>query len=391
MMKFTLQRDDLLKSLQIISGVIEKKQTKAILANVLLKSVANKLFLTATDTTIELISHMPIIGGTTDGAITVPGRKLYDLCRSLPEDSSISINYEPGGRFTIKTDTSRFILASLPADDFPVFSDHSHDANQVVQFTIPENVLYQLLRATCFAMAHEDIRKYLNGAIFCIADNKVEMMAADGHRFALSYAKNLVLENIKLKTLIPRKTSAEIMRSLNPNNTNLLQISITQFYIRIVAPEFSLTSKLVYTAVPNYQKLIPAQYQNTIVTSRSLIQQALQRVSILSHEKLRSIIWELKPGQLILTTDNPEREEAEEIISINYSGPETKSYFNVSYLLDVLNTIESEQVNLHVDNLADGLIITPDLSTNLDKQEILSTYIVMPLSLSNPKNQATTA
>lgn len=379
MMNINLNRDDLLKALQFINGVIEKKQTKAILANVLLQIIAGKLLFTATDTNIELVSSVELLQPADDTAITVPGRKLYDICRALPENTSLNMYYEPGERFIIKNDTSRFVLTTLPAMNFPVFK-HEADQTQATEFFLPEAALYQLLRTTSFAMGQEDVRKYLNGASLVVTNNTIEVMAADSHRFALSTINNLTLPELKLKTLIPRKTALELLRLLNANSTAELHLSISPNYLKILGANFSFTSKLIYTTIPEYQKLIPQQYNTVVVTDRTAMQQALNRVAILSHEKLRSIIWELSNGKLTLITDNPEREEAEEVITVDYQGPTLKSYFNVSYLLDVLNAIEAEKINLLITNLDDGLIITPHSPTQLDNQiAILSTYIVMPL------------
>jgi DNA polymerase-3 subunit beta len=390
-MRLSLDRDALLKALHLISGVIDRKQTKAILANVLLQYTNEQLELTASDTTIELSSKVAVLSGSSTTAITLPGRKLYDICRSLPENITMHLSTSQE-RVVINAGNSRFILATLPAHDFPVFTpeDMVATTQPTLSFTITEAGLYHLLRNTSFAIGQQDVRKYLNGLVCFVDHDKIEFIAADGHRFALSHSISSNLSQLKLQLLLPRKSALELLRLLTPNDTTALDIIIAENYIRVTNSSFTFTAKLIYTAIPDYHKLLPQQPSVAVVTSRSLAQQALSRVAILSHEKFRNIKWALSAGQLLLSADNPEREEAEEIIPVTYDGPAVKGYFNVAYLLDVLNTISTEQITWEFVNIDDGLIIRPANALCVGELSINSVYIVMPLLVTTYDNSSDT-
>lgn len=366
-MKISLQRESLLKAMQIISGIIEKKQIRPILANVLLTANQEKLALTATDTEIELIGSAPLQQVATPGSITAPARKLYDICRALPEGTPIMLSSE-SDRLTLQSGSSRFTLATLPAQDYPSIEEKTFN----VQFLIPQSVFRHLLHKTSFAMGQQDVRHYLNGAVFNIVPGVFECMATDGHRFALSKA-NIGIDNIKTKVLVPRKSILELMRLLNADDQTPLTICINDHYLRIITSDFTFTSKLIHATLPDYHKLIPQRGTHTVVTEREILRQALIRVSILSHEKFRSIKWSIKAGQLEITANNPEREEAEEHVPVEYESKPIEVSFNVMYLLDAISAIGCEKILWSFTNLDDGVLIEPIEEPNT------SLYVVMPL------------
>jgi len=367
MMKITLQREALLKALHIISGVIEKKQTRPILANTLLTISNDCLSLTATDSEIELIGSAPVEEVSQAGAVTAPARKLYDICRALPESSLVTLLQE-GERLTLQANKSRFTLSTLPAQDFPSIEEKSFNA----QLSISQAELRNLLYKTSFAMGQQDVRHYLNGAVFDIRPNLIECMATDGHRFALSKLEEQGIGE-KTKILLPRKSVLELMRLLNADDKTPLTLCINEHYLRVITAEFTFTSKLIHAALPDYHKLIPQKGIHAVIADRETLRQALVRVSILSHEKFRSIKWELKENQLIMTANNPEREEAEEVIPVEYQGRPVEVSFNVGYLLDAISAIDTEQVRWSFSNLDDGVLIEPLA------EKSSSLYVVMPL------------
>jgi DNA polymerase-3 subunit beta len=367
-MKITLQREALLKALQIISGVIEKKQTRPILANTLLSVSDNLLSLTATDSEIELIGSAPLEALSKDGSVTAPARKLYDICRALPEATSVTL-VSDGDRLTLQSSNSRFTLATLPAQDFPSIEEKSFST----QFSIQQADLRYLLYKTSFAMGQQDVRHYLNGAVFDLRAGLLECMATDGHRFALCKIEDKEMGELKTKILLPRKSVLELMRLLNADDLSPLRVCINEHYLRVITPDFTFTSKLIHAALPDYHKLVPQKGAHSVIANREILRQALIRVSILSHEKFRSIKWELKEGQLQMSANNPEREEAEEVIPVEYQGRQVEVSFNVIYLLDAISAIDSEKVRWSFSNLDDGVLIEP-----LDEKSS-SLYVVMPL------------
>ncbi len=367
-MKISLQRESLLKALQIISGVIEKKQTRPILANTLLSATEDRLLLTATDSEIELIGSAPLELLGKAGAVTAPARKLYDICRALPEMTSMTLSAE-GDRLTLQAGNSRFSLATLPAQDFPSIEEKSFP----LQCTLKQADLRYLLYKTSFAMGQQDVRHYLNGAVFDLQPGVVECMATDGHRFALSKIEEAGIGKLKTKILLPRKSVMELTRLLNADDQSLLNICINEHYLRVITPDFTFTSKLIHAALPDYHKLIPQKGAHSVIATREELRQALVRVSILSHEKFRSIKWELKEDRLEMSANNPEREEAQEVVPVEYQGKPVEVSFNVGYLLDAISAIDSEKVRWSFSNLDDGVLIEP-----LDETSH-SLYVVMPL------------
>lgn len=367
-MKISLQREALLKALQIISGVIEKKQTRPILANTLLSVSEDRLSLTATDSEIELIGSAPLEAVSKPGSVTAPARKLYEICRALPEGTPVTL-VSDGDRLTLQSSNSRFTLATLPAQDFPSIEEKSFSS----QFSIQQADLRYLLYKTSFAMGQQDVRHYLNGAVFDVRPGIMECMATDGHRFALSKIEDPGIGELKTKILLPRKSVLELMRLLNADDKTPLSVCINDHYLRVITNEFTFTSKLIHAALPDYHKLIPQKGAHSVIANREALRQALIRVSILSHEKFRSIKWELKEGCLEMTANNPEREEAQEVIPVEYEGRQVEVSFNVIYLLDAISAIDSEKVRWSFSNLDDGVLIEPMDQTGL------SLYVVMPL------------
>lgn len=367
-MKMTLQREALLKALQIISGVIEKKQTRPILANCLLRATEGRLHLSATDSEIELIGSAPLEELQQPGSVTAPARKLYDICRALPEAALVTLVAE-GDRLTLQANKSRFSLATLPAQDFPSIEEKSFPA----QLSLPQADLRHLLYKTSFAMGQQDVRHYLNGAVFDLRPGVIECMATDGHRFALSKIEEAGHTTLQTKILLPRKSVLELMRLLNADDQTALTLCMNEHYLRVITEAFTFTSKLIHASLPDYRKLIPQQGAHSVLADRETLRQALVRVSILSHEKFRSIKWELKEGCLEISANNPEREEAEEIIPVEYQGRPVEVSFNVGYLLDAISALESEKVRWSFSNLDDGVLIEP-----LDERD-RSLYVVMPL------------
>jgi DNA polymerase-3 subunit beta len=371
-MKITLQREALLKALQIISGVIEKKQTRPILANTLLTVSEERLSLTATDSEIELIGSAPVDSVSKPGAVTASARKLYDICRALPEATALTLIAD-GDRLTLQSSASRFSLATLPAQDFPSIDNKALASQFSGELSLQQADLRRLLYKTSFAMGQQDVRHYLNGTVFDLQPGKLECMATDGHRFALSKIENPALSALKTKVLLPRKSVLELLRLLNTDEKTPLRLCVNDHYLRIITPDFTFTSKLIHATLPDYHKLIPLQGEHTVLAHRETLRQALIRVSILSHEKFRSIKWELKADELHMSANNPEREEAEEVLPVDYQGRPVDVSFNVMYLLDAISAIDSEKIRWSFSNLDDGVLIEPVDETGS------SLYVVMPL------------
>ncbi len=367
-MKVTIQRDELLKPLQMISGVVERRQTLPILANVLVTVNDAHLSLTATDLEIELIGNTTLSQSSGSAIITVSARKLLDICRALPEAAIIDLTLD-GEQVILRSGKSRFMLTTLPASDFPSIESGVFSS----EFTISQAKLKKLLSKIHFAMGQQDVRHYLNGALFDINQGVMKCVATDGHRLAFSSLQNVQYDGAHTKIILPRKSVLELMRLLDATDDEV-KVSIGENHFRVACSEFTFTSKLISAQYPDYDKLIPRTIAHTAIASREALKQALTRASILSNEKFRGIRLHLDRDSLKIVANNPEQEEAEEQIILDYQGIGMEIGFNVSYLLDVVSTIASENIRWSFSDPNGGVLIESS-----DKDDSL--YVVMPMRL----------
>jgi DNA polymerase-3 subunit beta len=367
-MVININRDDLLKSLQQVSGVVERRQTLPILANVLFNIRNNTLFITATDLEVELKTQTEV-QSEEDIDITIPARKLHDICKALPDGSSITINVDEQN-LTLKSGRGRYTLGTLPAQDFPSV-DPSTLADRI---TVNEKTLKFLIDKTQFAMAQQDVRYYLNGMLFDLSKTLFRTVATDGHRLALSQIKMDFDEDISSQIILPRKAIIELSRILTDSDDDLI-IEIGSNHIRI---NFSngvvFVSKLIDGRFPDYQRVMPSGQTQIAIANRQELKQALLRASILSNEKYRGIRFKILPNSLELLAHNPEQEEAEEVIEVNYDGPEMTIGFNVGYLTDVLNVIDTDSVEIALVDSNSSCLVTAQDTDNCK-------YVVMPMRL----------
>jgi DNA polymerase-3 subunit beta len=375
-MKVTIQRATILKPLQMISGVVERRQTVPILANVLITVKDQRLFLTATDLEVELIGNTILEEPCEPGSITVSARKLFDICRALPEDAVLQMALE-GENVVLRSGRSRFLLTTLPAADFPSVEDGPFST----EFTISQTKLKKLVGKVYFAMGQQDVRHYLNGALFDIQQGTMKCVATDGHRLAFSAINDIENNAAQAKVILPRKSVLELMRLLDSNNEETIHISIGDNHFRVKSSDFTFTSKLINAQYPDYEKLIPRKIENTAITSREMLKHALTRASILSNEKFRGIRLQLETDTLRIVANNPEQEEAEEMVQMEYNGNHVEIGFNVAYLLDVVSTIASDMIRCSFNDPHGGVLIesTEDADNNNNKD--YSLYVVMPMRL----------
>lgn len=367
-MDITVQREALFKPLQAVSGVVEKKQTLPILSNVLLTTKDNRLLLTGTDLEIELVGFVRIDSMAADGVTTVSARKLFDICRTLPEDATLRLLLDKN-YLTVRAGESYFLLNTLPATEFPNLEDSTYP----VQFTIKQSQLKNLLTKTYFAMAQQDVRHYLNGAFLDICQNTIKCVAADGHRLALTTIQDESIGNIEARVILPRKSVLELIRLLGSDNDNNASIFIGESRFRVMTDDFIFTSKLINAQYPDYNRLIP-RGTAIAVGEREAIKQALTRASILSNEKFRGVRFQLEPNKLRITANNSDQEQAEDAVSLDYSGNKMEIGFNVAYLLDVVSAISTKIIRCAFTDSNSGVLIEPT-------EDDCSQYVVMPMRL----------
>lgn len=370
-MKFSISRDSLVKSLNLVAGVVERRHTLPILANVLVVLEEDHLSLTGTDLEVELVGRVQLEKPGDAGEVTVPARKLLDICKSLPEGSDIDFGVKDS-KVTVRSGRSRFTLSTLPAREFP----NVEDSIGTHQLTLKQGQLKRLIDRTGFAMAQQDVRYYLNGMLWELdAKNALRVVATDGHRLAMCTLPDKVKVSGEggVQVILPRKGVLELARLLIDDDAEI-DINIGSNHIRAATKDFTFTSKLVDGKFPDYQRVLPRSPDKILQGSRQELRQAFTRTAILSNEKYRGVRLKLTKNTLDILANNPEQEEAEETVSVEYSGEPLEIGFNVSYLLDVLGVLSGEQVKM---SLAD-----PNSSALLEEsEEGDSLYVVMPMRL----------
>lgn len=366
-MKFQIEKDNLLNPLQQIIGAVEKRQTMPALSNVLLRATENSLTLTATDLEIELVSQIAMIVDQ-PGEITVPARKLLDICKALPSEAIINFTVTDN-KALVQSGRSRFSLATLPATDFPALDAIS----SVYEFDITQKTLRDIIDKTAFAMAQQDVRYYLNGLMLEVSTNYLRAVATDGHRLAYCEKEtNADIADIK-QVILPRKGVLELVRLL-ADSDDKVKIILGSNHLQVEFNESRLTSKLIDGRFPDYNRVIPTDGENVISADRDQLRQALIRASILSNEKYRGIRLVLEKNLVKLQAQNPDQEEADVELEVVYNGDDIEIGFNVNYMLDVLNVTNSDMVQAALrDSNSSFLLTFPDQTD--------CKYVIMPMRL----------
>jgi DNA polymerase-3 subunit beta len=367
-MKFVVSREALLKPLQLVAGVVERRQTLPVLSNVLIVLNGDQLSLTGTDLEVEIIGRVHLDQAGESGEITVPARKLVDICRSLPDGSKIEFLQEDT-RIIVKSGRSRFTLSTLPASDFPNVEDSPGN----LRFSCAQQEIKRLIERTAFAMAQQDVRYYLNGMLWEVRQDQLRVVATDGHRMAMCTRAIAVETADVTQAILPRKGVLELSRLLD-DSTAQVEVTLSGNHIRVTSVDYTFTSKLVDGKFPEYERVLPRGGNKTIIGSRIELKQAFGRTAILSNEKYRGVRLLLSDGLLTIVANNPEQEEAEEQVVVDYAGDSLEVGFNVSYLQDVTNVIQNENIKITLsDANSSALLEEPDNSDSL--------YVVMPMRL----------
>ncbi|XQE67155.1 DNA polymerase III subunit beta [Pseudomonas sp. P3C3] len=367
-MHFTIQREALLKPLQLVAGVVERRQTLPVLSNVLLVVEGQQLSLTGTDLEVELVGRVTLEDSAEPGEITVPARKLMDICKSLPSDALIDIRVDEQ-KLVVKAGRSRFTLSTLPANDFPTVEEGPGS----LTFNLVQSKLRRLIDRTSFAMAQQDVRYYLNGMLIEVQTGVLRAVATDGHRLAMCSMEATIEHTEKHQVIVPRKGILELARLLTEQDGEV-SVVLGANHIRATTGEFTFTSKLVDGKFPDYERVLPRGGDKLVIGDRQALREAFSRTAILSNEKYRGIRLQLASGLLKIQANNPEQEEAEEEVVVDYSGGSLEIGFNVSYLLDVLGVMTTEQVRLILSDANSSALVQE--AGNDD-----SSYVVMPMRL----------
>jgi DNA polymerase III subunit beta len=366
-MRFILPREALLKPLQQVVGVVERRQTLPVLSNLLVNVSSDGVSFTGTDLEVEMIARASA-EDLDPGEVTIPARKLFDICRALPDGARVKIE-QNGDRVSVSAGRSRFTLATLPASEFPVV-----DSIDVVErVSLQESVLKDLIARTAFAMAHQDVRYYLNGLLLDLRDKTLRCVATDGHRLALSDTQLDSEVSSRRQIIIPRKGVLEL-QGLFEAGEGLVELELGRNHIRVRRDSVTFTSKLIDGRFPDYEAVIPIGADKEIRVGREEFRFALQRAAILSNEKYRGVKLEVSPNKLRIVAHNPEQEEAVEELEVQTTVSDLSVGFNVNYLMDALAALSGDEIVLSLRDAQSSCLLR-----KVDSDDIR--HVVMPLRL----------
>lgn len=366
-MKFSISKLELFPPLQQVVGVVERKQTHEVMNNLLFEANDDYLQLTGTDNEVELRTRIPLLVSE-PGKTTIPARKLFDICRSLDDQARLDFDVV-GDKAKVRCGKSRFTLATLPIDEFPVIDQVS----AATEISLPQVELEKAIKRTSFAMAQQDVRYYLNGLFLQLNQDELCCVSTDGHRLAMhkTTAETEITESVS--AIIPRKAINELSRLMDGTDTEI-NLKLTDKHLQVSLGGLQMTSKLIDGKFPDYEKVIPLESTNMATIDREVFRQALSRSAILANETYKGVRLTLENNALGIETNNPKHEEAQDEIEIEYTGEPVEIAFNVVYLLDVLGAIDTETAELNIKDNTSSMVIHP----SGDKR---STYVVMPMRL----------
>ena len=365
-MKFNASRETILKPLHTVINVVERRQTMPILSNVLVVVSDGKLTVTATDLEVELLAEVEVDVDSA-GEITVPGRKLHDICKALSDGVQVEFSVS-GDRVKVTAGRSRFTLSTLRAADFPMVEEVA--AQQTLR--LDRQKLRYLLEQTQFSMAQQDVRYYLNGLLLETEGQTLRAVATDGHRLALAELQMAETVQRNEKVIVPRKGVLELQRLMDGDGE--VELTLGANHVRAQLDGIRFTSKLIDGKFPDYERVIPVDPKNIITAERGLLRHALQRTAILSNEKYRGVRLSLADNNVTIQANNPEQEEAEESVEVEYSGENIEIGLNVNYLLDALSAVSKDQVEISLSDASSSCLIRGSGTDN-------SKFVVMPMRL----------
>lgn len=370
-MQFTISREALLKPLQRVASVAERRQAMPILANILVVVKNQLLSLTATDLEIEMIVRIPLTMGAQPGMVTIPGKKWMDICKALPEQANLTLELIDQ-KVILRSGRSRYTLACLEAENFPQIEESVGN----VELAISQQVLKELLDFTAFSMAHQDVRYYLNGVFLSLRPDEIRMVATDGHRLATISLPLAINLPHPVGVIIPRKAVMEMQR-LYGEGEEEIGLVVGKNHLRSITPQASFITKLIEGKFPDYQRVVPASGGHELEIAREPLRQALNRVCALFTDKFRGVGLQFNPGVLRIIAVTPDKDEVEDELEIAYQGESLEIGVNASYLLEYLNIIHSDTVQISFQDANQPILF----KSQLGKMNGQHLYVVMPMRL----------
>lgn len=380
-MRLKIAKESLLNVLSHVVGAVERRHTLNILSNLKIQVTAEALTVTGSDLEVELVASTQLAEGAClqAGETTVPARKLIDICKSLPSAALIDLQITDDQRCILKSGNSRFVLGTLPADDYPLLNTENTQGTQV---TVTQRELKRLFEKTAFAMAVQDVRFYLTGTLLEIDANQLRAVTTDGHRLALCETAAQSTATQSIQAIVPRKAVAELQRLLSVEDEQLSLLigrELLNVTIRMASRDkeqaditVRFTTKLIDGKFPDYRRVIPRGGDKNVIIAHDVFKQSLQRVAILSNEKLRGVFLNFNAGSLQLRANNPEQDEAIEDLAIQYADAPLEMSFNAQYLIEVLGVLDGEDVSMTMTEANQSVLVQDPSHTD-------QTYVVMPM------------
>ncbi len=380
-MRLKIAKESLLNVLSHVVGAVERRHTLNILSNLKIQVTAQALMVTGSDLEVELVASMPLNEGAClqAGETTVPARKLIDICKSLPSAALVDLQITEDQRCILKSGNSRFVLGTLPAEDYPLLSTENSQGTQV---TVTQRELKRLFEKTAFAMAVQDVRFYLTGTLLEIDANQLRAVTTDGHRLALCETAAQSTAAQPIQAIVPRKAVGELQRLLSVEDDQLsLLIGRELLNVTITVANrdkeqgdttVRFTTKLIDGKFPDYRRVIPRGGDKHVIIAHDVFKQSLQRVAILSNEKLRGVFLNFNADSLQLRANNPEQDEAIEDLAIQYADAPMEMSFNAQYLLEVLGVLDGDDVSMSMTEANQSVLVQDPAHTD-------QTYVVMPM------------
>jgi len=368
MLLIKINKEEFLKPLQAVAGIVERRHTLPILSNVLIQIGESGLSFIATDLEIQITAIAPNNGKFENSAITVSAKKLQDIVRALPDNAEITFESKDS-RLQLKAGRSHFNLQTLPADDFPKLALSDEEVSEI---SLPQSTLRHLFNQVQYAMAQQDIRYYLNGLLMVLEPGMIKVVATDGHRLSLAGMEVPSIQQVA-EAILPRKTVTELIKLLSDVDDEV-KVRLGKNLVTFSFGNINLVSKVIEGKFPDYNKVVPANYQNHVLLDRVTLLRAMQRAAILSNEKFRGVRLVLTQNSLRVICNNTEQEEAEEEIEINYTNEPLDIGFNVTYLLDVLNNLDTSEVDCSFGDPNSSCLITVPGDDRFK-------YVVMPMRI----------
>ncbi|MCK3658307.1 DNA polymerase III subunit beta [Pasteurellaceae bacterium Pebbles2] len=366
-MQLIISREDLLKPLQQVCGVLSNRPNIPVLNNVLLQISGNILTITGTDLEVELSTQVPL-QNSAEGNFTIPARKFLEICRSLPDDANITVDFEED-RAIVRSGRTKFNLATFPAEEYPNLTNWQSE----VDFTVTQGIVRRLIDATQFSMANNDARYALNGMKLETEGNLLRTISTDGHRLAVCTIP-LEQELQNHAVIVPRKGVLELARLLDAGSDQPARLQIGTNNLRMELGSVVFTTKLIDGRFPDYRRVLPRNADRILESDWESLKQSFVRAAILSTDKVRTVRLQLSQNQLRILASNPEHEEAEEILDVSYQNEEMEIGFNASYILDVLNALKCNRVRIRLSDAASSCLIE-------DCEDGSAEYVIMPMRL----------